>query len=426
MTMIQTIDRARCQSRISRAWMESLEHRLLCTTVTLADYFPLAAEVDWHYVGTSNGAPVDFHSSLQNTQTNHGVLTYSFHDDVDEVMFLSNDANGLRLHRLENSAEVADFPDVTLTPASVTVGQTLTISGTTSGAGSGSSYVGSVAGTMDFIGFETVTTPAGAFNALKAVLTLASDLTLAVGGARHEQMIETFWLVESLGPVQLTKATNAGDNAVLQLAASSSANQNFVLHMYQDTLQQAPDIARHWDALLESRQMTSAEVASAFINSNEYRSSVIEGLYQSVLGRGAEPAGLAYWLSFFAGGHTVEEMKAQFYGSQEFFNNSGGSNAALVDAFYVALLHRHAEPAGLAHWKYLLDNGAGRGDIAMAIESLSMEGAQTIVRHAYQTFLRREPEPAGLAYWMAQIQAGASELTIISGFLGSEEYFNLT
>ena len=77
-----------------------------------------------------------------------------------------------------------------------------------------------------------------------------------------------------------------------------------------------------------------ADVASDLINSTEFRTNLINSLYQSILGRSADQAGLASWLGFFASGGTVEQMKAQFYGSDEFFNSVGGSNTALVNAFY--------------------------------------------------------------------------------------------
>lgn len=200
----------------------------------------------------------------------------------------------------------------------------------------------------------------------------------------------------------------------------------FVTKLYQDTLGRNPEDGGldFWVQGLASGTVTQGDVASAVINSTEYRTNLIQGLYQSILGREAETAGLNYWLDFFAAGHTVEEMKAQFYGSDEYFNNQGGSNEGLVDSFYVAFLNRHAEPAGLAYWLNQLNGGETRSEVAAGIQNLSQEGSETIVQSAYERLLGREPEPAGMEFWASQIRVGASVLDIEIGVLSSLEYYN--
>lgn len=199
-----------------------------------------------------------------------------------------------------------------------------------------------------------------------------------------------------------------------------------VTHLYRDVLGRDPDSAglSHWIAGLENGTITSAQIAAGFINSTEYRANRIRETYQSILGRSADAAGLNSWLNYFASGHTLEQIKAGFYGSTEYFNRKGGTNSSVVTAFYNDILGRAPDSGGLASWTSQLNAGALRSNIAYAIMSGSVEGAARIVRGCYSKYLLREPDPAGLQSWITQVRNGVSELTINIGFLGSTEYQN--
>jgi hypothetical protein len=161
------------------------------------------------------------------------------------------------------------------------------------------------------------------------------------------------------------------------------------------------------------------------MNSTEARTNAIQNLYQTILGRAADTSGLTFWLGYMNDGHIIEDIKAGFYGSQEYFDSIGDSNSALVQAYYQAFLGRSAESGGLVFWTNQLDQGAGHSVVAREIMTLSTEGARVIVNHAYTTYLHRSPDSGGLNYWIGKINGGASEMQIIAGFLGSVEYFNL-
>ena len=78
--------------------------------------------------------------------------------------------------------------------------------------------------------------------------------------------------------------------------------------------------------------LTTSAVASALLNGTEYRTLRIQELYSSVLGRSADAGGLSFWLGYFAAGNTLESMEANFYGSDEYFNTHGATDAGLVDS----------------------------------------------------------------------------------------------
>jgi hypothetical protein len=200
---------------------------------------------------------------------------------------------------------------------------------------------------------------------------------------------------------------------------------DFVAMVYRDTLHRDPDLAGldAWVGAIQNGTASSGAVAASIVNSTEFRTNVIQGLYQSILGRSADQAGLDAWLAYFAGGGKVEGLKANFYGSQEYFDQHGDNLSQLVDSFYLAFLGRHAEPDGLAAWVGQLQAGRPRSDVALAIEGGSQEGAAVIVTHQYETYLRREPDPA-FQSWVNQIEGGESSLDLEISLIGSQEYFN--
>jgi FkbM family methyltransferase len=58
---------------------------------------------------------------------------------------------------------------------------------------------------------------------------------------------------------------------------------------------------------------------------------------------------------------------------------------------------------------------------AKPTQPLSSSQIEEIVRVLYQGFLGRDPEPKGMQHWSATIQSGASALTVLTGFLLSQE-----
>jgi len=232
-----------------------------------------------------------------------------------------------------------------------------------------------------------------------------------------------------VGPVKaaITQSDETGTLST-ELAAPATQVRTFITNLYNDALHRAPDAAGDdtWSALLASNLTTQAAVVTAFMNSTEAYGNSVTSVYQTVLGRAPDTGGFNYWLSFLAAGNSVEQMKAQFYGSDEYYQAHGSSNSALVTAYYQAFLNRTPDAGGLSYWTGRLNAGAARSAIAYAIQSSSTEGAQIIVENAYQTYLLRAPDPGGLAYWTALVQAGTPEAVIGIDFMSSAEYYNRT
>jgi hypothetical protein len=100
-----------------------------------------------------------------------------------------------------------------------------------------------------------------------------------------------------------------------------------------------------------------------------------------------------------------------------------GGVGAFVSQAYQDLLGRLPEPAGLAYWNGLLNQGLlTRNQVALAIAS-SPEYESAEVQRVYARFLHRSAEPEGLRYWTAFLQAGGTLEQLETGVASSPEYF---
>ena len=87
-------------------------------------------------------------------------------------------------------------------------------------------------------------------------------------------------------------------------------------------------------------------------------------------------------------GSTDNDVVATLLASDEFWNANGGTSQGFVQGVYQTLLGRSAEPAGLAYWSSLLPNGDSRISVVQAIQA-SPEALWTKVAREFQTDLNR-------------------------------------
>lgn len=80
-------------------------------------------------------------------------------------------------------------------------------------------------------------------------------------------------------------------------------------------------------------------------------------LYQAAFNRAPDNAGLGYWISVMDQGASLRDVSAGFTASTEFKTIYGASptNAQIIDKLYQNILHRAGEAAGVAYWLEVLD-----------------------------------------------------------------------
>jgi hypothetical protein len=142
-------------------------------------------------------------------------------------------------------------------------------------------------------------------------------------------------------------------------------------------------------------------------NSTEFNLFVapVSRLYLAALRRVPDQPGLDNWVNYVRAGTSLQVMADAFAASQEFLNRYGAmSNGDYVAQLYRDVLGREADPDGLAHWTGLLDAGtATRGQILIGF-SESQEAVHLFAPTLrtflhYFTFLNATPTQNQLDFW---------------------------
>ena len=216
-----------------------------------------------------------------------------------------------------------------------------------------------------------------------------------------------------------TSPTPSTPTAPLTSAQRASA---FVHAVTTDFLGRAPtaaEVTRWRDHVLAGGSREA--VTRHFAFSDEWVGVIVDGLYRSTLGRGADAGGRSHWVQVIRSGRTPAEVAAWFYASDEYFARSGGTASAWVQDLYAEILGRTADAGGLAFWS---DQARSTTRAAIAFDFYqSVESRRDRVDSLFRTLLGRGPDRGGWTYWATVLENGRD--VDLAMFLGaSDEYFN--
>ena len=118
--------------------------------------------------------------------------------------------------------------------------------------------------------------------------------------------------------------------------------------------------------LFNSHQVIALDVGAGQHAGEAYR------MYQAAFNRTPDSNGLASWINFLDQGGSPLVMSQQFISSQEFTTTYGAlDNTAFIQLLYNNVLHRNGEPAGVAAWVNGLNNGLTRADVLLGFSESS-------------------------------------------------------
>ena len=205
----------------------------------------------------------------------------------------------------------------------------------------------------------------------------------------------------------------------------------FVMQQYRDFLNREGDSAgiAYWTSVINQAIFTRAQTVDYFFSSNEFQTTVspVVRLYFAYFLRIPDYAGLQFWINYVRAGHGLNEVSDSFATSPEFISTYGSlSNSQFVSLLYNNVLGRAADSAGLAFWTDQLDRGAmTRGQVMMGFsesaEFIASSRNRVYVTMIYVGMLRRAPDQGGFDYWVNYIGSG-NRLLLIDGFISSPEY----
>ncbi len=191
---------------------------------------------------------------------------------------------------------------------------------------------------------------------------------------------------------------------VLRDGVPVASNGRFVDAASEVFLGRAPTAGERAAWVDDLNKGRKSAVLTQLSNSDEWAGTLIDGLYQDVLGRGADGAGRSYWRGEMARGFRFEAVGTYFYGSDEYFRSVGGTNRGFVNSLYTRILKREPEAAGFAYWMDLLDRQkATTIDVARSFYA-SAESRQQRTRNLFTLILGRQPDDAGLIYWSLRLE----------------------
>lgn len=214
-----------------------------------------------------------------------------------------------------------------------------------------------------------------------------------------------------------------------------------ITNLYEELLGRQPDQGgfQAWVAFAEAHANALGDqaVVSGFMNSPEYKEHYVNSVYQVFLGRPAEPAALAFWTNKMGnpgspGGHTgsadEKYVLAAILGSDEFYQDAGGTPQAWINALYEDLLGRAAEGGGLTFWQNeLAVRDAGDRDGVVRDFLTSPEAVHDLLDAYYPLAggsaaapLPQPGAPAGLNKTkLAELTGGGWENLYFEGAVGS-------
>jgi 2',3'-cyclic-nucleotide 2'-phosphodiesterase (5'-nucleotidase family) len=112
----------------------------------------------------------------------------------------------------------------------------------------------------------------------------------------------------------------------------------------------------------EAAAEMAADAARGVVSA-DYDALVISRAYDALLGRDVEAGGLQTWSALLDGGQGLAQVASGILVSAEYASRTVADNAGFVLSLYQEVLGRQAEDAGLAFWNTLLEQGTSRGDV---------------------------------------------------------------
>jgi hypothetical protein len=214
------------------------------------------------------------------------------------------------------------------------------------------------------------------------------------------------------------------------LSGTREANFLFTMQQYRDFLAREGDAGgiNYWTSALTAGTSPRNQLIDLFFNSAEFQGQLapVTRLYFAYFLRVPDYSGLQYWIGQFRGGASLETISNAFATSPEFGQRYGAlDNAQFVTRVYNNVLGRAPDAAGLSHWVGQLASGMTRGQMMVQFsespEYLGRIGDSVYVTMIYVGMLRRAPDQGGFDYWVGQKRAG-SGIALIDSFLASTEY----
>jgi alpha-tubulin suppressor-like RCC1 family protein len=231
--------------------------------------------------------------------------------------------------------------------------------------------------------------------------------------------------------VETTVGTNpnARDNDIF--TTTTLGNRLFVMQQFRDFLGREGDSAgvAFWEGEFAAGRQTRTSMVESFFNSQEFQATgaPIARLYFATYLRIPDYSGLVFWTGQFRSGQALAAIGDQFATAPEFVAQYGAlDNPGYVNRLYQNILGRPADAAGLDFWVGQLQSGTTRGamltNFSESAEYRARINNSVYVTMMYVGMLRRGPDQAGFDFWRLQMDGGRTGRDLIDQFIPAAEY----
>jgi hypothetical protein len=275
------------------------------------------------------------------------------------------------------------------------------------------------------------------------VVNASPDTTTVGGGAAVDTITEGAGTVQ---PLDVALLRDAG----LPALSDQELGEHQVARLYVAAFGRAADsagLALQYGALRSGQSL--AQVAAGFTSSAEYanhygslsNAEFVNALYQNVLGRPGDAAGVQNFRAVLDAGNSRSALLAGFADSDEARGRLNGNPnvayAATAEAqvarVYDTAFGRDADPAGFNLFTQAVIKGTSLQQVALSFlsspEFANRYGAspsdQALVDGLYQNTLQRAPDAAGEALFVQALASGLSRADLLISFSDSQEHINL-
>ena len=230
-----------------------------------------------------------------------------------------------------------------------------------------------------------------------------------------------------------------------------------VYRLYRATLGREPDMAGlvSWADKLVEGTRSLLQVTTGFVDSTEFRTTYanldnpgfVTLLYDNVLGRAPDAAGLTSWTTLLNNGsRSREQVVIGFSESKEFKDQTAfktllqsreGLKMGLMDdifRLYQAVLDRPPDQAGFQDWADRMVEGRAFSSVITGfVKSPEFQATygqtdhRAFVTLLYANVLDRLPDTNGLNDWVNRLERGSHTVeSVVMGFVQSREFIAAT
>ncbi len=224
-------------------------------------------------------------------------------------------------------------------------------------------------------------------------------------------------------PGAAQEQTSAATSWAQPCNRNDAADANYIAALYRTFANRPPtgDELTFWRIMFHNQGIGIDVPARFAANDPWFAANTVAAIYSALLHRSPDPAGLQNWTAWIRARGAVNTT-AEIAASAEYWRLNGSSWDGFVTGLYRDLLGRAADPSGLAWWVDQLSSGQMGSRTATASFDQTPESRLRRASAIYPRVLHRDADPGGAA-WAASVLVTNDEAGLAAVLATSLEFW---